>query len=114
MTISKETLEALAKVDVLSNTPTDLLPENVEIEKKIRTIKDSTFTLKLTQQQVETLERFAKVKQLPNWQAYLTQEIQEQILKQEGKIGKALINTPSFASSGKVTGPSYQGLVTRG
>jgi hypothetical protein len=115
MTISKETLTELAKVDVLSNPPEALKPENIEIEQKIKVaIKDSTFSMKLTQQQVAMLERFASVKQLPDWKAYLQSEINETILKQEGHIGKALINTPTFASGAKVTGPSIGGLVTRG
>jgi hypothetical protein len=114
MTISKETLTELAKVDVLSNPPEALKPENIEIEKKIKVaIKDSTFSMKLTQAQVEMLERFASVKQLKDWKEYLTQEIQETILKQEGRVARPIVNAPTFASA-KVTGPSLGGLVTRG
>jgi hypothetical protein len=114
MTISQEELIKLAELDVLSNPPTNLLPENIEIEKKIKVaIKDATFSMKLTQQQVAMLERFASVKRLKDWKEYLTQEIQETILKQEGRVAHPLIDTPTFASGSKVTGPSLGGLVTR-
>jgi hypothetical protein len=107
-------VEQLKAVDVTTNTPTDLTPDAQEVERKIRTIKDCSYSLKLTPDQVEMLSRFAAVKGL-DWKAYLTSEIQQQILKQEGHIGKPLISGPSFASGAtKVTGPSLGGLVNRG
>jgi hypothetical protein len=114
MTIDKKTLEELAKVDVLSHPPAILDPDAQELERKIRTIKDTSFTLKLTPSDVEMLSRFASIKNM-DWKQYLALEIQENILKQDGHIGKPLIASPSFASGGrKVTGPSLGGLVNRG
>jgi hypothetical protein len=114
LNLTPELVEQLKAIDVNAHPPEALSTDAQEVERKIRTIKDTSFSLKLLPEQVELLVRFAAVKGM-DWKQYLTQEIQTNILKQEGRIGKALIYGPSFASGAtKVTGPSFNGKANRG
>jgi predicted DNA binding CopG/RHH family protein len=96
-------------------TPQQVLTANVdnkpqpepeaEIEEKIRkATRMTSFTLRLSQPEVEHLKRCASIVDL-KWEQFLTQQIREKVLQRSGHVAAPLITAPSFASK-RVSGPS--------
>jgi len=96
-------------------TPEQILAANVdnqtqpkpaaEIDEKIRkAARMTSFTLRLSQPEVEYLKRCSSIVDL-KWELFLTQQIREKVLERSGHVAAPLITAPSFASK-RITGPS--------
>ena len=99
---------------------TDLTPEQIiaanvdkqpqpepesEIEEKIRkAVRMTSFTMRLSQPEIEHLKRCASIVDL-KWEQFLTQQIREKVLQRSGHVAAPLITAPSFASK-RITGPT--------
>jgi hypothetical protein len=89
-----------ANVDNQPQVETD-----VEIQEKIRkAARMTSFTLRLSQPEIEHLKRCASIVDL-KWENFLTQQIREKVLERSGHVAAPLITAPSFASK-RVTGPT--------
>ena len=105
----EETVRRLVAADVMKLPAVD--KETVDIQEKIKKLqKQSTYSIKLNQNQVEDLQRKADAKGI-TWKEFLEEEIQKQIFG--CAVGKAVINRPSYMVGGRVSGPTG-GLVNRG
>jgi hypothetical protein len=86
----------------VDNQPTTIEPET---EQKLReAVKTSSFTMRLSFQEVAYLKRAASVLDL-DWQEFLKNQIREKVLDRSGHIAEPLITGPSFAAK-RILGPS--------
>ena len=99
---------------------TDLTPEQViaadtenrpavstdpVLEQKLRqAAKTSTFSMKLSFQDLEYLKRAASILEL-DWKDFFDRQIREKVLVRSGSIGQPLISGPSFSGK-RISGPS--------
>ena len=99
--ISKEDLETLASVDVLSHgAPTE--PDQ-DIESKIAELqKGSSVTIKLSAEELIRAKREAATIGL-DYKTYIKQKVSQMF---EGGIGRSTIVGPTWASGAKITGPT--------
>jgi hypothetical protein len=103
-----DTIERLKSADVLAAPK----PEPAEIKEKIADLrKKHTFSMRLTQAQVDILTREGQSRGI-DWKAQLEYRILCDVF--DGVVGTATITSPSYCAGPKVVGPSGGGLVTRG
>ena len=102
--ISKQDLEKLAEVDVLSKgAPTEV---DTEIEGKIAELqKGSSVTIRLTNDELIRAKREAATIGL-DYKTYIKQKVSQMF---EGGIGRSTIVGPTWASGAKITGPTNLG-----
>jgi hypothetical protein len=101
------TIEKLKATDVLAAPKAD----PAEVKEKIAELrKKHTFSMKLTEAQVEILSREGKARGI-DWKAQLEYRILRDVFN--GTVGGATISGPSYANGPIVTGPTG-GLVRRG
>lgn len=101
-----DVLQAIVDADVNKKPKVDPAED---VEKAIQLLRQgSTFTMRLTAQELLQIEREAAALQM-GWCAYLEQRVRSDVLG--GKVGRSVITAPSFAKGERVTAPS--GAVTR-
>ena len=103
------TVDALINADAVKAVPAPVK----EIEEKIKKAqKSSTFTMKLSVEAIETLQRLAAARRI-DWKEYLRAEVESKIVNQ--KIGGPSIQTPSIGlePTKKIAGPSTNSKIRR-
>lgn len=75
-----------------------------QLTKLKQAAKLTTFTLSLSKEELDYLQRTAGALDL-DWKAFFRQQIKERVLDRSGHIGQPLISGPSFAAK-RIQGPS--------
>lgn len=94
-------VEQLMRESVTDTKPDE---EVAQVEKKIRSLKQTKVSIELSPQEIEILQREAGTLNL-DWKEYLKQQVKKHCFDHK-HVGRPLISRPS-AYNQTITGPTY-------